>query len=127
MAKSSRVADQVHHLAGVSLRSAGISIGDAAFGQQHALNAKDVVIGPVPTRPYGSTAQEQAYEKRLRELISISPNCRTMTREQMILIGTAEFRLTQRRAKEIRRYVIRDLGATGWSKGGAPRGARPRR
>jgi hypothetical protein len=120
--------NQVHHLAGQSLSTASTSIGKAVVRQQHALIAIDLDANVLArARPYGSTAQEQAYEKRLRKLISISPNCRTVTREQMILNGTTEFGLTERRAKEIRRYVIRDLGATGWSKGGAPRGARLRR
>jgi hypothetical protein len=79
MARSNRV----HHLAGQSLSTASTSLGRAVARQQHALNAKDIVIGPAPTRPYGSTAQEQGYEKR--KLISISPNCRTMTRDKMIL------------------------------------------
>jgi hypothetical protein len=100
--------------------AAASSLTDA-LQQPHALIAASLVIG---FKPFGRTRQEIGFGEWLIGAISRSPNRRSQSRDELMLIGTTQFGLSKRRANALREFVVIQLGASAWSEAGAPRGRR---
>jgi hypothetical protein len=113
---------QVHHLAARNLRTASPNLGRAFLWQVHRLSAASLKVEVSPR--FGRTAQENEFANLLIDIISSSPNRRTMSIAELVSLAKNRFNVSEERAKTLRQYVILDTGANVWSKGGAPRGRR---
>jgi hypothetical protein len=114
---------QVHHLAARNLRTASPNLGRAFLGQVHRLSAASLKVEVVTPR-FGRTVQENEFANWLIDIISRSPNRRTISIAELASLAKNRFNVSEERAKTLRQYVILYTGANAWSKGGAPRGRR---
>jgi hypothetical protein len=120
---SKRHRRQVYHLAGSDLRTASPNLGRAFLWQVHSLSAAGLKVLP----RFGRTAQENELINFLIDILSSSPDQRTMPIAELTSIAKNRFNVSKERAKTLREYLILYTGAYAWSKGGAPRGKRPGR
>ena len=115
---------QVRHLAAESRMTASANMGQPLL-QQVLASAVSLGAGNLPS--LGHTAPENAFADWLIETISASPNRRTISKEEILSVATRRFGLSEKRAKALREKVIDRLGASAWSKAGAPLGRSHRR
>jgi hypothetical protein len=102
----------------MSLTTAPPAIGQPAPGQLIDISACLNIGGPPPL---GRTPQEIDFTKLVIEIISGSPDRRTLSKQELVKLGMTRFGLSKRRAIALREQAIDWCGARAWSRAGAPR------